>query len=216
MSTSPIAPKVQRGAIIAFSLPNPVPTVIAFQYNPDNLTRTLTPKWLDDASKPEVSRLSGAPGEDIKCDIEIDATDGLADGDAVTIANGIHPQLAALELLIYPSTLSVIANTALLLTGTIEVIPPSAPFTLFVWGPKRVLPVKLTELTITEEMFDPALNPIQAKVSLGMKVLSYNDLSVTHPGYGLFLAHQVVKEALSKIGTMNGIGQLVTGDIIKI
>lgn len=214
MSTSPISPKVQRGAIIAFSPPNPVPTIIAFQYNPDNLTRTITPRWLEDASKPEVSRLSGAPTEEIKADIEIDATDALAAGDPIAIANGIHPQLAALEMLIYPSTATVIANTALLLTGTIEVIPPSAPFTLFVWGLKRVVPVKLTELTITEEMYDPSLNPIQAKVSLGMKVLSYNDLSVTHPGYGLFLAHQVVKEALALVGTANGVAQL--GNVIKI
>jgi len=216
MNGSPISPKVQKGAIISFSLPNPVPTIIAFQYNPDNLTRTITPRWLQDASKPEVSRLSGAPEEEIKADIEIDATDALAAGDPIAVENGIHPQLAALEMLVYPSSAVVIANTALLLTGTIEVIPPSGPFTLFVWGPKRVVPVKISDLSITEEMYDPALNPIQAKVSLTMKVLSYNDLSVTHPGYGVFLAHQVVKEALAHIGSANGLSQMVSGNIIKI
>jgi hypothetical protein len=188
-----------RGAIIAFNLPNPVPNVISFQYNPDSLTRTITPRWLDNASKPEVSRLTGAPQEEIKADIEIDATPGLNAGNPVVIANGIHPQLATLEMLIYPSTLSVIKNTALMLTGTIEVIPPSAPFTLFAWGVRRILPVKISELSITEEMFDSQLNPIQAKISLTMKVLSYNDLSLSHPGYGLFLAHQVVKETLAAL-----------------
>ncbi|MDR3692463.1 MAG: hypothetical protein P4L46_23985 [Fimbriimonas sp.] len=216
MSTSPIAPKVQNGAIISFNIPNPVPTVIAFQYNPDSMTRTITPKWLQDASKPEVLRLSGAPEEVIKADIEIDAIDALAAGDPIAVQNGIHPQLAALEMLVYPSTAVVIANTALLLTGTIEVIPPYAPFTLFVWGPKRVVPVKISDLTIVEEMYDPSLNPVQAKVSLTMKVLSYNDLSVTHPGYGLFLAHQVVKEALATVGAANGLSQMVSGNIIQI
>ena len=96
----------------------------------------------------------------------------------------------------------MIANTALLALGTIEIIPPVAPLTLFIWGPKRVLPVRLTEFSITEEAYDPTLNPIRAKVSLGLRVLSYSDLPLTHPGYSLFLAHQVVKEAMATIGSV--------------
>ena len=70
--------------------------------------------------------------------------------------------------------------------------------TLFVWGPKRALPVKLNEFSITEEAHDMHLNPIRAKVSLGLRVLSYSDLPLTHPGYALFLAHQVTKEAMAR------------------
>src|SRR5262249_47720729 len=121
---------------------------------------------------------------------------------------GIYPQLSALEMLVYPKSALVIANTALLLAGTIEIIPPNAPLTIFIWGPKRALPVKLTEFTITEEAHDPSLNPIRAKVSLGLRVLSYADLPVTNPGYGLFLAHQVAKEALAIVGSAKGLSDL--------
>ena len=68
------------------------------------------------------------------------------------------------------------------------------PFILFVWGPQRVLPVRLTSLSITEEAYDPLLNPIRAKAELSLNVLSYHDLGVLHPGHWLFLAHQMAKE----------------------
>jgi hypothetical protein len=92
------------------------------------------------------------------------------------------------------------------------VIPPVAPFTLFIWGPQRVLPVRVSDFSITEEAYDPNLNPIRAKVSLGLRVLSYNDFSVTHPGYYVFLAHQVVKETMAVIGSLNAAGS-VAGSI---
>jgi len=91
------------------------------------------------------------------------------------------------------------------------VVPPLAPFTLFIWGPKRVLPVRLTDFTITEEAYDVSLNPIRAKVSLGLRVLSYNDLPLTHPGYALFLVHQVVKETMATIGSVSNLGSVVSG-----
>jgi hypothetical protein len=200
MSSVPISPKLQKGAIVAIDSVSPAATMIVFQYNPETLSRTVKPRWMESASKAEVSRLTGAPEEEIKVDIELDATDNLETGDIIASTMGIYPQLAALEMLVYPKTTDVIKNTALLLTGTMEIIPPSGPFTLFVWGLKRVLPVKINDLSITEELHDPNLNPIRAKVSLGMKVLSYTDLSVSHPGYGVFLAHQVIKEAMAKIG----------------
>ena len=91
----------------------------------------------------------------------------------------------------------------MLLLVTIEIVSPEGPFTLFIWGPKRVLPVRLTEFKITEEAHDINLNPIQAKISLGLRVLSYADLSLTHPGYALFLAHQIIKETMAAIGSIN-------------
>ena len=92
----------------------------------------------------EVLRLKGAPVETINLEVEIDATDQLETGSSLAISQGIYPQLAALEMLIYPKSALVIANTALLALGTIEVAPPMAPLTLFIWGSKRVLPVRLT------------------------------------------------------------------------
>lgn len=204
MTTFPRSPRLLKGALVSFDLPNPKPAVIVFQYNPDTLSRTLEAQTGGEGV--DALRIKGAPVETIKLDIELDATDQLEQG---AVATGLHPQLAALEVLIYPKSTLVIANTALLNAGTIEILPPQAPFTLFIWGPKRVLPVRLTEFSITEEAYDPQLNPIRAKVSLGLRVLSYNDLPAANPGYHLFLAHQIVKEtmaAIARTGSLDAAG----------
>jgi hypothetical protein len=215
MST-PISPRTLRGALVGIDPLNPVASVVVFQYNPDTLQRTLQPQMAgggegDDRS--EAMRLKGPPVETIKVDIEIDAADALASADPTARSMGIYPQLSALEMLVYPKTSLVIANTVLLAVGTIEIIPPSAPLTIFVWGAKRAVPVKISEFSITEEAYDAALNPIRAKVSLGLRVLSYADLSLTNPGYGLFLAHQVAKEAMAVIGSASGLGDVIGGDV---
>jgi len=107
----------------------------------------------------------------------------------------------------------VFANTILMALGTVEVLPPTAPFTLLVWGIKRVVPVRLTELSITEEAFDQALNPTRAKVSLGLRVLSYNDLSLTDPGYYVFLTHQIAKEVFATLGSIGNLGAVAGGNV---
>jgi hypothetical protein len=158
-------------------------------------------------------RLKGAPVETIRLDLEIDATDQLERTEGNATSLGVYPQLSALEMLIYPKSALVIANSILMAIGTIEVIPPAGPLTLFIWGPKRVVPVRVTEFSITEEAYDVNLNPIRAKVSLGLRVLSYNDLSLVDPGYTLFLAHQVAKEAMGVVGSVGDIGSAGAGDI---
>jgi hypothetical protein len=203
------SPKLIKGAIVGFDLFNPLASVIIFQYNPDTLTRTIQPQtMMGEGDRSETTRLKGAPIETIKLDLEIDATDQLDQGEGQATRLGIYPQLSALEMLIYPKSSLVIANTILLALGTIEVLPTSAPFTLFIWGAKRVLPVRITDFSITEEAYDINLNPIRAKSSLGLRVLSYSDLSFTNPGYHVFLAHQIVKEAMATIGSLNNINSV--------
>ena len=207
------SPRVRKGAIVGMDIFNPLASVVVFQYNPAQMTRTLAPQSSGgEGSIFETQRLKGAPRETIKLDIELDAADKLAQGDGITTTLGIYPQLSALEMLIYPKSALVIANSILLGLGKLEVIPPTGPLTLFIWGPQRVLPVSITELSITEEAYDTNLNPIQAKVSLGMRVLTYNDLSLIHPGYYLFLTHQVVKETFAVIGSIDGLSNF--GDTI--
>jgi hypothetical protein len=199
--TSLIYPRVVSGALVGIDPEAPRPSVMIFQYTPDSLSRTLQPQMgAEGGDRTEQLRLKGAPVETIKVDVEIDAADQLERDDPDTRKLGIYPQLSALEMLVYPPTERVIANATLLALGTIEILPPVAPLTVFVWGPKRALPVKLTEFSITEEAHDVNLNPIRAKVSLGMRVLSYSDLPRAHRGYSLFLAHQVAKEAMARIG----------------
>jgi hypothetical protein len=215
MTSFPGSPKLTKGAIIGIDLINPLASVIIFQYNPKSLTRALTAQTSgENAATTEVLRLSGPPRETITIsELEIDATDQLEQAQAVAVSMGISPQLSALEMLLYPKSAVVIANTILLAAGTIEIVPPEAPFTLFIWGIKRVLPVRLTSFTITEQAYDPNLNPIQATVNLNMQVLNYSDFPVSHPGYSLFLAHQVVKEAMAVVGSMSNIGAAAGGNI---
>lgn len=215
MTTFPGSPRVLRGAIVGLDPFNPVASVIVFQYNPEKVTRTLQVQAAggDNGGQSEALRLKGAPIETLKVDVEIDATDQLETGEGNATSLGIYPQLAALEMLIYPKSVLVVANTALLALGTIEVIPPTGPLTLFIWGLKRVLPVRLTEFTINEENFDVNLNPTRASVSLGLRVLTYNDVPLVHPAYALFLAHQVVKEVMATMASINSLGSVLSGDV---
>jgi hypothetical protein len=212
VSNSPQSPRLHKGALIGIDVFNPLASVIVFQYNPDTLTRTLQPQMSGEGGeRSEALRLKGAPVETIKVDVEIDATDQLESADATAVASGIYPQLSALEMLIYPKSAIVIANAALALLGTIEIIQPQAPLTLFIWGLNRVLPVRVSDLSITEEAYDIHLNPIRAKASLGLRVLSYNDLSVTQPGYHVFLAHQLLKETMATLGSVQKAAGMVGG-----
>ena len=215
MTTFPGSPRLVKGAIVGLDIFNPVASVIVFQYNPEKLSRSLDAQTVGGtgADRTEAMRLSGAPIETITInELKIDATDQLEREVSNAVGMGIYPQLSALEMLIYPKSSLVIANTVLMLAGTIEVIQPEAPMTLFIWGPKRVLPVRLTTFTISEEAYDVNLNPIRANVDLGLQVLSYNDFSVTHPGYYVFLAHQVVKETMATIGSLSNLNSVAGGD----
>jgi hypothetical protein len=212
MST-PISPRVVKGALVGLDLFNPQASVIVFQYNPESVSRTLQAQGSGEGgARSEAMRLKGPPIETIKLEVVIDALSQVA--TVPDSGTGIHPQLAALEMLLYPRSALTIDNTEALALGTIEVMPPVGPFTLLVWGAKRVLPVRLTEFSVTEEMHDPDLNPLHAKVSLGLRVLSSNDLSITHPGYYVFLTHQIVKEAMAKVGSGSDLG--VLGADVKI
>jgi hypothetical protein len=199
---SKISPKLQHGSIIAIDQITKQLTEIQFQYNPETLTRRLTAQTASgNYDKSEAFRLKGPPEETISLEIEIDATDKLEKADSDTVQNGIYPKLAVLELLLYPRSEVVIANENLAMRGIIEIVPPQAPLTLFYWGTNRKLPVRLTSFSITEEAFDPNLNPILAKVSLELTVLNYMDLGLSSDGGSMFMTHQQQKEQMAKKNT---------------
>lgn len=213
MTTFPNSPRLQKGALIGLDPFNPLASVVIFQYNPETITRTLQARTVPaggggagQAVPGEAMRLAGPPTESFKLDVSLDATDQMEKGDPITALLGIHPQLAALEMLLYPKSSVVVANEVLMQAGVIDVIPPEAPLAILVWGIKRILPVRLTGFTITEEMFDPDLNPIHAKVSLDLNALSYHDLGLLSPGGALFMAHQLIKEGMA---TINGVGAAI-------
>ena len=206
MSTFPASPRLIKGALVGLDPMNPLASVVVFQYNPDTMTRRLEPRTTgSDGERGEAFRLSGPPKETITLAVEIDATDQLESAHPLAVAAGISPTLAALEMMLYPKSAVVIANAALAAAGTIEVLPATGPMILFVWGPTRVLPVRVTGLTITEEAYDTLLNPTRAKVELSLLVLGYNDLQIASPGHALFLAHQIAKEVLATSNLFNSV-----------
>jgi hypothetical protein len=121
------------------------------------------------------------------------------DRNPEVVQYGLHPQLAVLEMIVYPASSAVQENITLASIGTIEIVPMESPLALFVWSATRIVPVRLTDLTITEEAFDPNLNPIRAKVGLTMQVLNVNDLGVGAWGTSVFMAYHQRKERLASL-----------------
>jgi hypothetical protein len=207
------SPKLHKGALVLLDPQNPVSTAIIFQYNPEFVTRRLQSQGVGEGAgdNSEFNRVRGAPIETLDLEVEIDATDQLASGDAIAEQVGIYPQLAQLELLLYPKVSQIIMNNAQLSAGSIEIIPPEGPVLLLVWGLKRVVPVRLNGLSIREEQHDPSLNPIRARVGLNLRALSYNDLPAGSAAYNTFIAHQVVKEGLATMRGIVGAAGILSG-----
>ncbi len=114
----PRSPKIIKGAIVGIDIFNPIASVVVFQYNPDQLSRSIEPQYSDaSGARSEALRLGGPPRETISATINIDAIDQMEEADGVTSTFGIYPQLSALEMLVYPKSALVITNTALLATA---------------------------------------------------------------------------------------------------
>jgi hypothetical protein len=208
LTTFPGSPRVLKGGIALLDpARGTVLRTVVLQYNPDTLSRTLQVQGAgaDSGDRSEALRLKGPPVETIKLDAEIDATDQLEfpDRNRAAVEAGIQPHLAALETIVYPTVAQVQANDMLARAGTLEILPMESPLALFIWSRNRVVPVRITDFSITEEAFDPNLNPIRAKVSLGMRVLSENDLGTGHRGAALFMAYHQQKENLARRFTSN-------------
>jgi len=210
------SPRLLKGGLVLLEAASSrIVRIIGLQYNPETITRSFQPQAIGGESqdRSQAMRIKGPATETIKLEASIDATDQLEfpDQNAGTIASGIQSQLAALETLLYPTSERLISNNALASMGTLEIAPMESPLTLFVWSKNRVVPVRVTDLSITEEAFDPALNPIRAKVSLGMRVLSVSDLGFEHRGGGIFMAYLQAKEQLAQRAKATTLGELGIG-----
>jgi hypothetical protein len=216
---TPISPRLVKGGIVTMDPDTSVvQSVIALQYNPDSLSRTLQIQSLPggtDGVRADALRLRGPAIETIKLEAELDATDQLEFPKQYpkAVQYGLHPQLAQLEMLVNPTVETLMADNAMANAGTLEIIPLEQPLTLFIWSKSRVIPVRLTEFSITEEAFDPNLNPIRAKISLGMRVLNVDDLGFQHPGGHLFLSYLTNKESLAAMATNAAITTLGLGGL---
>lgn len=210
-----VSPRILKGGIVLIDPDtSAVLRIITLQYNADTLTRTLAPKSLKETGdRSEALRLTGPAVETIKLEAEIDATDQLEVADAQTTQLGIHPQLAALETIVYPSSARLTSNNNLASSGVLEIVPMQTPLTLFIWSKNRIIPVRLTDFSITEEAFDTALNPLRAKISLGMRVLSVDDIGFDNKGGSLFMSYLQQKERLAGQNVAGTFGNLGIGGI---
>lgn len=217
-SEFPRSPRLLKGALVAYDQPilGPVPNVIVLQYNPDQLTRTLRPRTpprkpaTTGEAKQDTLLTAGPPDESISLAVEVDATDQLETGNRIGREHGVQPALAALELLMYPKSKEVRSNAFQAGRGTHVLKPESLPVVLFVWGGARVVPVRVTSCTVTEQAFDQLLNPIRARVDLGLQVLTYIDLPGDNLGAQAFNAMLVQREKLAQLNLANA-AELILG-----
>lgn len=221
-SASPLRPNLLKGALAVYpdQTAGSQPTsIIIFQFNPDTMRRTLAyraapapPDGKAGTAKEDVLRVAGPPVETINLTIEMHASDQLEDPDGpdngAVAENGLQPALATLELLMYPPTPDVQKLDEQAARGEVQVSPSELPLVLLVWGKSRVVPVKLTSFSISEDAFDTRLNPISAKVELGMQVLTYVEFTGASIGRDAFIAYQKTKEDLA---TRNKPGANETG-----
>jgi hypothetical protein len=202
MTTFPNSPKTLKGGLVLIDPESAkVQRIISLQYNPEKLTRSLEVQTTggEGGNRSEPMRFKGPAVETIRLEADIDAADQLEfpDQNRTTVENGIQPQLAVLEALAHPTSDQLLDVNRQLNTGTLEIAPMEAPLMLFVWSKSRIAPVRLTEFSISEEAFDPSLNPIVAKVTLGLRVLSVDDLGFAHKGGSLFMSYLKAKEQLA-------------------
>lgn len=165
----------------------PVPNVIVFQYNPETLERRWSPKGGSasgadgdscGAGTQSDSRAAGhLPTESYTLKLLIDANDPIAAGNPVSIIAGVYPRISALELLVFPEDAGALELLAeVVKTGSTKVPRAKVAPVLFVWGPGRVVPVRVTSLSITEKLFDTKLNPTHAEVGISFTVLTPEEL----------------------------------------
>ena len=212
MTTFPGSPRLLKGGIVLIDpATGAVQRVVALQYNPATLQRSLTARTVgEDGDRSQALRLTGPPQETYTLEAEIDAADQLEfpDQNPAVVEHGIAPQLAALETILYPPSSRLVGNNALAAAGVLEILPTEQPLMLFVWNRNRVMPVRLTTYSVTEEAFDPRLNPLRAKVSLGFRVLNVGDLGFDHRGGSIYLAYHQQVERLAARSRGGAIGDL--------
>jgi hypothetical protein len=208
-SDFPLSPRLLKGALLVYEsqTPGPPPKVIVFQYNPEQLSRSLATRAAPrepsnvGGAREDALRVLGPPVETMNLSVELDAADQLEEPqqNQSAVEHGLHPALATLELLLYPPTARVREVERLLAQeGQVQICPADLPLTLLVWGKSRVVPILLTSFSVTEQAFDQALNPIQARVDLGVRVLTYMEFQPASVGHDAYLSYQHEKEMLAE------------------
>ncbi|WAZ20013.1 hypothetical protein STRCI_001103 [Streptomyces cinnabarinus] len=200
----PTTPALRGGIVFLEPEQGRVLRVVPFQYNPDTLTRTLTPQGVGEeaGNRLEALRLKGPPRETFKFDAEFDAADQLdptGGRSAEPGRTGLFGALSALESAVYPDSAQLLREESMASAGMIEIAPVEAPLTVLVLGARRVVPVRITEFTVTEEAYDGELNPVRAKVGLSVRTLTVDDVGFEHKAGALYLRYHQGKERFATL-----------------
>ena len=217
-------PKILKGALVEYGISIP-PLIVVFQFNPESVSRERSNRFsapgsalagtkedmegtkrqtklskfqckYDDLTKLRDEQDMDTEGESISFDIRLDATDKLNEGDLIAEQFGIAPQLSTLELMMYPKQERLFEEIAsMVVEGYSPKGKEKPPIILFVWGRKRILPVNITSMRITEEEFSTDLNPIRASVAVSLTVIEGKN-----PAYKY---SNVMKEAMSVLNLAN-------------
>jgi hypothetical protein len=197
---------ILKGALISFSAVGASmdmtssPNVIVFQFNPETISHDWTEATTGASGTDPLMNFSplatsGVPSERFSFTLILDSDEQLADAGLDLISaseaklNGIYAQLSALEMLQFPVTsavsvlvgqVSAAANAAGLGQSAYQyiLVPVSeVPVVLFVWGLQRIVPVRVTGLTVKETLYNVLLNPTHAEVEISLTVLTPNELA---------------------------------------
>ena len=224
-----------KGGLIEFteSFPLPIPNVVIFQYNPETMTHGWTPATTNPGTPGQSSNplaITGQPTETFSFTLAMDSNDTIADGNAVVAGlaevSGLYTRLAALEMLLFPTAppgggLIGSVTAALGIGGSSSPAPtqqvPAAqlPTVLFVWGPGRIVPVRVTALSITEKLYDATLlNPIHVEAQMTLKVLTQDELKYVDGPLGTlanmaYSYSQGLREALAIANLANALTSIV-------
>ncbi len=224
-----------KGGLIEFTetFPLPIPNVIIFQYNPETMTHGWTPATTSPSTPGQSSNplaITGQPQEQFSFTLAMDSNDTIADGNAVVAGlaevSGLYTRLAALEMLLFPTAppgggLIGSVTAALGIGGgsssnpTQQVPAAQLPTVLFVWGPGRIVPVRVTALSITEKLYDATLlNPIHVEAQITLKVLTQDELKYVDGPLGTlanmaYSYSQGLREALAIANIANAVTSIV-------
>ena len=224
-----------KGGLIEFTetFPLPIPNVVIFQYNPETMTHGWTPATTNPGTPGQSSNplaITGQPTETFSFTLAMDSNDTIADGNAVVAGlaevSGLYTRLAALEMLLFPTAppgggLIGSVTAALGIGGSSSPSPtqqvPAAqlPTVLFVWGPGRIVPVRVTALSITEKLYDATLlNPIHVEAQMTLKVLTQDELKYVDGPLGTlanmaYSYSQGLREALAIANLANALTSIV-------
>ena len=194
-------PKLVKGGLVVLDPESgAVRRTIALQYNPDTITRTYQVQGVGGeggGERAQPFRLEG-PGDRVDQASRRRSTRPMRSSSRIRTrtrcasASRRSSPRSKRSSIRRPRELETL--NGLSKSGTLEILPPEAPLVLFVWSANRVVPVRVTEFSITEEAFDPQLNPLRAKVSLGLRVMTTDDLGFDHRGAGVFLSYLRTRE----------------------